>query len=121
MLQWQICYQIIKGICLGLHYLHERKIIHLDLKPDNVLLDDSMVPKIADFGLSRLLSEEKSRMVTERIFGTRLVKYVCVYIYVCVFIYICIHVYVYTYIYTYVYTYTCIHMYIYTHIYIERE
>ncbi|BAF29807.1 Os12g0486900 [Oryza sativa Japonica Group] len=70
-LQWQICYQIIKGICLGLHYLHERKIIHLDLKPDNVLLDDSMVPKIADFGLSRLLSEEKSRMVTERIFGTR--------------------------------------------------
>lgn len=67
MLQWQICYQIIKGICLGLHYLHERKIIHLDLKPDNVLLDDSMVPKIADFGLSRLLSEEKSRMVTERI------------------------------------------------------
>uniref|UniRef100_A0A0E0CKR0 Protein kinase domain-containing protein n=1 Tax=Oryza meridionalis TaxID=40149 RepID=A0A0E0CKR0_9ORYZ len=70
-LQWQICYQIIKGICLGLHYLHERKIIHLDLKPDNVLLDDSMVPKIADFGLSRLLSEEKSRMITERIFGTR--------------------------------------------------
>uniref|UniRef100_A0A0E0MMH0 Protein kinase domain-containing protein n=1 Tax=Oryza punctata TaxID=4537 RepID=A0A0E0MMH0_ORYPU len=70
-LQWQICYKIIKGICLGLHYLHERQIIHLDLKPDNVLLDDSMVPKIADFGLSRLLSEEKSRMVTKRIFGTR--------------------------------------------------
>ncbi|CAL4979922.1 unnamed protein product [Urochloa decumbens] len=71
LLQWQICYQIIKGICLGLHYLHERHIIHLDVKPDNVLLDDSMVPKIADFGLSRLLGEGKSRMVTQRNHGTK--------------------------------------------------
>ncbi|XP_034568326.1 uncharacterized protein [Setaria viridis] len=69
--QWRVCYKIIKGICLGLHYLHERHIIHLDLKPDNILLDDGMVPKIADFGLSRLLGEEKSRTITQTKIGTR--------------------------------------------------
>ena len=70
-LQWQVCYKIIKGICLGLQYLHERHIIHLDLKPDNILLDDDMMPKIADFGLSRLLDEGKSRTITQEILGTR--------------------------------------------------
>ncbi|XP_066338355.1 cysteine-rich receptor-like protein kinase 25 isoform X4 [Miscanthus floridulus] len=70
-LQWQVCYKIIKGICLGLQYLHEMNIIHLDLKPDNILLDDDMMPKIADFGLSRFLDEGKSRTITQEILGTR--------------------------------------------------
>lgn len=74
-LPWHICYQIIKGICQGLKYLHERRIIHLDLKPDNVLLDDSMVPKIADFGLSRLLGKEKTHMITTEKIGTQLSIY----------------------------------------------
>lgn len=44
------------GICEGLSYLHgglEEPILHLDLKPANILLDNNMVPKIADFGVSR--------------------------------------------------------------------
>ncbi|KAL6629507.1 hypothetical protein ACP70R_029272 [Stipagrostis hirtigluma subsp. patula] len=54
-LEWYARYKIIKGICEGLHHLHKEKhIIHMDLKPANILLDDHMVPKIADFGLSRL-------------------------------------------------------------------
>lgn len=69
-LQWHVCYQIIRGICQGLHYLHEKHIIHLDLKPDNILLDDDMMPQIADFGLSRLLREGKSRTSTKNRPGT---------------------------------------------------
>ena len=61
-LDWDTRYKIIRGICDGLHYLHEEwqagtPIIHRDLKPANILLDDNMVPKIADFGLSRLFGE----------------------------------------------------------------
>lgn len=70
-LDWDKRYEIIKGVCRGLHYLHEEcHIVHLDLKPQNILMDPAMVPKIADFGLSRLLGEQKSRTVTENCAGT---------------------------------------------------
>ncbi|KAM0830027.1 hypothetical protein ACQ4PT_066494 [Festuca glaucescens] len=53
-LEWDKRYEIIKGICAGLHYLHmEKRILHMDLKPANILLDNDMIPKITDFGLSR--------------------------------------------------------------------
>jgi coatomer subunit beta' len=60
-LEWQTHYQIIIGICRGVHYLHKDKgIIHMDLKPGNILLDDLMVPKITDFGLSRFGNDSKT-------------------------------------------------------------
>jgi serine/threonine protein kinase len=55
-LDWHTRYKIIRGICEGLQYLHnEKHILHMDLKPANILLDDFMVPKITDFGISRHL------------------------------------------------------------------
>ena len=69
--QWRVRYQIIKGICEGVRYLHQKSIIHVDLKPKNILFDDSLVPKIADFGISRRFSENKSRTITENLVGSR--------------------------------------------------
>ncbi|CAN6374742.1 unnamed protein product, partial [Urochloa humidicola] len=70
-LDWCKRFEIIKGICGGLHFLHEKHIVHLDLKPKNILMNTTMIPKIADFGLSRLLGAEKSRTILkENVAGT---------------------------------------------------
>ncbi|KAM0856245.1 hypothetical protein ACQ4PT_049242 [Festuca glaucescens] len=69
-LQWRARYKIINEICDGLHYLHQNKVLHLDLKPSNILLDGNMLPKITDFGLSRLFDESQSRAITKNIGGT---------------------------------------------------
>ncbi|CAN6327073.1 unnamed protein product [Urochloa humidicola] len=70
-LQWRTRYQIIRGICEGLHYLHEHKIVHVDLKPANILLDSYMVPKIADFGLSKFFGEKQTHAITSKLFGSQ--------------------------------------------------
>ncbi|RCV39145.1 hypothetical protein SETIT_8G200000v2 [Setaria italica] len=55
-LQWHTRYQIIRGICEGLRYLHkERAIVHMYLRPACIILDDFMVPKITEFGISELV------------------------------------------------------------------
>ncbi|XP_037475198.1 uncharacterized protein LOC119352722 isoform X2 [Triticum dicoccoides] len=69
---WHTRYAIIKGICQGLKHLHEEldaPMYHLDLKPANVLLDENMVPKIADFGLSRIFGGEQTQ-ITKSAIGT---------------------------------------------------
>jgi hypothetical protein len=43
------------GIAIGMMTLHKARIIHRDLKPDNVLLNDNFEPKVADFGLSKVV------------------------------------------------------------------
>ncbi|KAM0861975.1 hypothetical protein ACQ4PT_045541 [Festuca glaucescens] len=69
-LEWNERYVIIKGICKGLDYLlNEKRIYHMDLKPLNILLDSSMVPKITDFGQSRY--DEKSQTISMNRWGTR--------------------------------------------------
>ena len=69
-LDWHARFKIIKGICEGLKYIHEERIYHLDLKPDNILLDKDMVPYIADFGLSRIFDNELARIARNQ-YGTR--------------------------------------------------
>ncbi|XBH93924.1 hypothetical protein VPH35_084775 [Triticum aestivum] len=72
-LVWEQQYNIIIGIAKGILYLHEdssMRIIHRDLKPNNILLDDDMEPKIADFGLARLLGEGHTHTKTSGVVGT---------------------------------------------------
>ncbi|KAM3196371.1 hypothetical protein ACQJBY_072193 [Aegilops geniculata] len=68
--QWKTRYQIIRGICEGVYYLHRERIVHMDLKPQNILLDGNMMPKIADFGLSRRFSAAQSSDMTKNIVGS---------------------------------------------------
>jgi hypothetical protein len=66
-LSWELRYSIALGIARGLAYLHEGCvdcIVHCDIKPDNVLLDAEFCPKIADFGMAKLLGRDYSRVLT---------------------------------------------------------
>jgi len=69
---WDTRFKIVKGICQGLRFLHNLKIpiAHMDLKPENILLDANMVPKIADFALSRVFGQEQTRMCTQTVVGS---------------------------------------------------
>ncbi|KAG9129082.1 hypothetical protein Leryth_019820 [Lithospermum erythrorhizon] len=66
-LDWKCRRKIILDIAKGLQYLHEdcrQKIIHLDIKPQNILLDGSFNAKLSDFGLSKLIDRDQTQVVT---------------------------------------------------------
>ncbi|KAF7701973.1 interleukin-1 receptor-associated kinase 4 [Silurus meridionalis] len=70
-LSWQIRGAIALGTARGLEYLHQHNHIHRDVKSGNILLDESFVPKISDFGLTRASVKLSCTTVfTERIVGT---------------------------------------------------
>ncbi|KAL2319969.1 hypothetical protein Fmac_028938 [Flemingia macrophylla] len=72
---WKNRYEIALGTARGLSYLHEEClewILHCDIKPQNILLDSDYQPKVADFGLSKLLNRNNLDNSTfSRIRGTR--------------------------------------------------
>jgi serine/threonine protein kinase len=55
-----IAYQVLNG----LKYLHEHNIVHLDIKPSNLLVSKDMKVKIADFGVSKIVHGIVSRAAT---------------------------------------------------------
>ena len=62
-LGWEKLYEIAIGIARGLEYLHRgsnTRIVHFDIKPHNILLDQEFYPKIADFGLAKLCPSKDS-------------------------------------------------------------
>ncbi|KAK3444862.1 hypothetical protein EUGRSUZ_A00693 [Eucalyptus grandis] len=72
-LEWKIIYKIAIGIAHGLEYLHQgcnTRILHLDIKPHNILLDREFNPKISDFGLAKLCHGRESAVSTLGMRGT---------------------------------------------------
>ncbi|GMY18424.1 LEAF RUST 10 DISEASE-RESISTANCE LOCUS RECEPTOR-LIKE PROTEIN KINASE-like 2.4 [Fagus crenata] len=62
-LGWETLYKIAIGIAQGLEYLHRgcnTRILHFDIKPHNILLDENFCPKISNFGLAKICPREKS-------------------------------------------------------------
>ncbi|CAO2143824.1 unnamed protein product [Urochloa humidicola] len=71
-INWDMRFKIIKGICQGLHFLHmelDSPLIHMNLVPSSIWLDDNWVPKISDFCLSRLFGQEQTRINTMNVIG----------------------------------------------------
>ncbi|KAL8538018.1 hypothetical protein ACS0TY_000104 [Phlomoides rotata] len=72
-LSWERKHEIAIGVARGIEYLHRGcniQILHFDIKPHNILLDDNFTPKITDFGLAKFFSTDKTVVTMTAIRGT---------------------------------------------------
>ncbi|KAG8390400.1 hypothetical protein BUALT_Bualt01G0079400 [Buddleja alternifolia] len=72
-LGWEKLHKIALGIAKGIDYLHQgcnQRILHFDIKPQNILLDHNLNPKVADFGLAKLRPKEQSVVTMTAARGT---------------------------------------------------
>ncbi|PNX95631.1 receptor-like protein kinase [Trifolium pratense] len=72
-LSWEKLQEIALGIAKGIEYLHQgcdQRILHFDIKPHNILLDNNFTPKISDFGLAKLCSKDQSAVSMTAARGT---------------------------------------------------
>ncbi|KAL4303641.1 hypothetical protein GQ457_10G000210 [Hibiscus cannabinus] len=72
-LAWDLRYRVAIDVAKALSYLHHdcrSRVLHLDVKPENILLDENYRAIVADFGLSKLMGKDESRVITT-IRGTR--------------------------------------------------
>ncbi|THB67315.1 MAG: serine/threonine protein kinase [Desulfovibrio sp.] len=56
-LPWKGCFKLVLDCLRGLDHIHTKRIIHRDIKPDNIFIDDEGRAKIGDFGVARRLFE----------------------------------------------------------------
>lgn len=64
------CARLIAKVARAVEHAHSRGVLHRDLQPGNILLDEVGEPLVCDFGLARLLNDATDRMQTSVAFGT---------------------------------------------------
>ncbi|KAI5344534.1 hypothetical protein L3X38_012411 [Prunus dulcis] len=72
-LGWDKLQDIALGIAKGIEYLHQgcdHRILHFDIKPHNILLDQNFTPKVSDFGLAKLCARDQSAISMTTVRGT---------------------------------------------------
>ncbi|HUG18608.1 MAG TPA: serine/threonine-protein kinase [Planctomycetaceae bacterium] len=62
--------ELLKSIAEAIHFAHERGVVHRDLKPQNILLDNQGIPRVTDFGIAKDLNVDSGLTVTGQIVGT---------------------------------------------------
>ncbi|KAG0536902.1 hypothetical protein BDA96_03G101800 [Sorghum bicolor] len=70
---WDKLNEIALGIARGIDYLHQgcdMQIVHFDIKPENILLDNNFIPKVADFGLAKLCPRDDNFVPMSAMRGT---------------------------------------------------
>lgn len=61
-LEKHLVVSIYAQVCAAIKFLHDNNIIHRDMKPENILLDDHLIAKLCDFGWSTEAQKNESRM-----------------------------------------------------------
>lgn len=72
-LDWKRRLRVALGSARGISYLHDLAnppIIHRDIKSTNILLDENLTAKVADFGLSKLVADSEKGHVSTQVKGT---------------------------------------------------
>lgn len=62
--------RLLVDVCRAVHFAHGRGVIHRDLKPGNVLVDERGAPKVLDFGIARLAHEDSGMTQQGQVMGT---------------------------------------------------
>ena len=63
-MSYQKASKIVASVARALEYAHQRSIIHRDVKPANILMTDSGMPMLTDFGIAKILEEEQTTALT---------------------------------------------------------